>query len=91
MKEKEYNLLEACEGVGEQFGLSDAKAQDLVEVVLENIKRKLASGGRVHLTGFAMFEVKLQNVRNPKTQQTKLKAKPKARFSKKFETLLNPA
>ncbi|VAX76783.1 Integration host factor subunit alpha [Serratia symbiotica] len=61
---------EMSEYLFEKLGLSKRDAKDLVELFFEEVRRTLASGEQVKLSGFGNFDLRDKNQRpgrNPKT------------------------
>jgi integration host factor subunit alpha len=58
------------ENVATETGLPKNKATDILELLIEIIKRKLASGEDVLISGFGKFNVKSKNQRKGRNSAT---------------------
>ncbi|GBE34204.1 integration host factor subunit alpha [bacterium BMS3Bbin06] len=54
----------------EKVGLPKKEAQDIIEVIIENIKNTLAEGESVKITGFGTFNVRKKTPRRGRNPQT---------------------
>ncbi len=67
------NKTELIAATAEKAGISKKDAERVVSAAFETITASLASGERVQLSGFGIFEVKSREARmgrNPKTKET---------------------
>ncbi len=87
---------EIVDKITEKMGLSKNQSVDLVEVMLELIKKTLENGESVLISGFGKFNVKAKNKRmgrNPATgDQMLLDARKVITFtcSQKLRSLIDP-
>jgi integration host factor subunit alpha len=72
--------------VYEQVGLSKAQSRDVVESLLEIIKRTLAGGEDLLISGFGKFVVKEKRARRGRNPQTRADLQLRARRVVVFKT-----
>ncbi len=61
------------EVISDKTGMTKKSATEVVDLVLETVADTLKDGGKVDLSGFGKFEVKVRNARtgiNPATRET---------------------
>ena len=67
------NKTELIASAAEKSGLTKKDAERVINAALDTITASLASGDRVQLSGFGIFEVKQREARvgrNPRTKET---------------------
>ena len=91
------NKAELIDAVAARLGKSKREVTDVVEAALDEIKRGVAKGERVALSGFGVFERserKARTGRNPRTgEAVKIKATklPKFRAGAEFKGVVSGA
>lgn len=91
------NKAELIDAVAARLGLSKREVGDVVEAALNEVKRGVAKGDRVALSGFGVFERaerKARTGRNPRTgEAVKIKATklPKFRAGAEFKATVSGA
>lgn len=68
--ENSFNKSDLVKSFGETFSLTNEKARELVDGLLDIVVKKLKEGTKVNISGFGAFEAKLMKPRlgvNPKT------------------------
>ena len=91
------NKAELIDAVAARLGLSKREVGDVLETALDEVKRGVAKGDRVALSGFGVFERaerKARTGRNPRTgEAVKIKATklPKFRAGAEFKATVSGA
>ena len=89
------NKQELIDSVSTQLGHSKRDVANVIEAALDELKRAVARGEKVALSGFGVFDVahrKARSGRNPRTGETvKIKASkaPKFRAGAEFKAVVN--
>ncbi len=72
-REKEMTKADLVEEIAKEIGISKKDTSVIVNLIIENVSRALAEGGKVELRGFGSFKVKSRNprkARNPRTGES---------------------
>ncbi len=59
-----------AKAIFDKVGLPKKEAQDIIELILETIKKTLAEGENVKITGFGTFHVRKKTARRGRNPQT---------------------
>src|SRR3954454_3327284 len=80
----QVNKAELIDAIAERLGADKRAANNAVEAVLDTITRAVASGEKVAITGFGVFEKQVRKARTGRNPQTGATVKIKATSVPKF-------
>jgi nucleoid DNA-binding protein len=86
----EYNLKEWSAETSTAAELHPEFVEKCLRIAIDVLKKRIQSGGDVHLTEFAFFRLKNRTIRKPTGDMPGLVRRvPKATFSKKWKDEIN--